>query len=141
MKLWILQLKDFADTDQFQEKECQVWALLNVRMKRLIFFKICQAEFHHNNVDHCTRLCHASSVAALVENVGSAAVAATFNEIENADVAIVIGADQLEPSSCRNLFQTVAKRGKIDRYGPSRAGAEKSPRICCNFDQVQMFPC
>ena len=38
----------------------------------------------------------ASSVAALMENVGSAAVTATFNEIENADVAIVIGANPIE---------------------------------------------
>ena len=51
--------------------------------------------FRSNNVDHCTRLCHASSVAALMENVGSGAVTATFNEIENADVAIVIGANPI----------------------------------------------
>ncbi|WP_292292815.1 2Fe-2S iron-sulfur cluster-binding protein, partial [Marivita sp.] len=52
-----------------------------------LFQKFIRQGFGHNNVDHCTRLCHASSVAALLENVGSGAVTATFNEIENADVA------------------------------------------------------
>ena len=61
-----------------------------------LFQKFIRQGFGHNNVDHCTRLCHASSVAALLENVGSGAVTATFNEIENADVAIVIGANPIE---------------------------------------------
>ena len=37
-----------------------------------LFQKLIRQGFGHNNVDHCTRLCHASSVAALMENVGSA---------------------------------------------------------------------
>lgn len=61
-----------------------------------LFQKLIRQGFGHNNVDHCTRLCHASSVAALMENVGSGAVTATFNEIRNADVAIVIGANPVE---------------------------------------------
>ncbi|MGR3571573.1 2Fe-2S iron-sulfur cluster-binding protein, partial [Brevirhabdus sp.] len=44
-----------------------------------LFQKLIRQGFGHNNVDHCTRLCHASSVAALIENVGSGAVTATFN--------------------------------------------------------------
>src|SRR5580704_15224774 len=44
-----------------------------------LFQKLVRAGFGSNNVDHCTRLCHASSVAALLEGVGSAAVTATFN--------------------------------------------------------------
>lgn len=61
-----------------------------------LFQKMIRQGFGHNNVDHCTRLCHASSVAALMENVGSGAVTATFNEIENADVAIAIGCNPIE---------------------------------------------
>ena len=47
--------------------------------------------FGTNNVDHCTRLCHASSVAALFEGVGSGAVSTTYGDIINADVAILGG--------------------------------------------------
>jgi formate dehydrogenase major subunit len=35
-----------------------------------LFQKLVRTGFGSNNVDHCTRLCHASSVAALLENIG-----------------------------------------------------------------------
>ncbi len=77
-----------------------------------LFQKLIRTGFGHNNVDHCTRLCHASSVAALLENVGSGAVTATFNEIENADVAIVIGANPTENHPvAATYFKQFAKRG------------------------------
>lgn len=77
-----------------------------------LFQKLIRQGFGHNNVDHCTRLCHASSVAALLENVGSGAVTATFNEIENADVAIVIGANPIENHPvAATYFKQFAKRG------------------------------
>jgi len=77
-----------------------------------LFQKLIRQGFAHNNVDHCTRLCHASSVAALMENVGSAAVTATFNEIENADVAIVIGANPTENHPvAATFFKQFTKRG------------------------------
>jgi formate dehydrogenase major subunit len=77
-----------------------------------LFQKLIRQGFGHNNVDHCTRLCHASSVAALMENVGSGAVTATFNEIENADVAIVIGANPIENHPvAATYFKQFTKRG------------------------------
>ncbi|SEW40799.1 formate dehydrogenase major subunit [Cognatiyoonia koreensis] len=77
-----------------------------------LFQKFIRQGFGHNNVDHCTRLCHASSVAALMENVGSGAVTATFNEIENADVAIVIGANPVENHPvAATYFKQFTKRG------------------------------
>ena len=77
-----------------------------------LFQKFIRQGFGHNNVDHCTRLCHASSVAALMENVGSAAVTATFNEIENADVAIVIGSNPCgNHPVAATYFKQFAKRG------------------------------
>ena len=77
-----------------------------------LFQKLIRQGFGHNNVDHCTRLCHASSVAALMENVGSGAVTASFNEIENADVAIVIGANPVENHPvAATYFKQFAKRG------------------------------
>ena len=39
-----------------------------------LFQKLVRTGFGTNNVDHCTRLCHASSVAALLEGIGSGAV-------------------------------------------------------------------
>ncbi|WP_274427126.1 formate dehydrogenase subunit alpha [Chelativorans sp. YIM 93263] len=57
-----------------------------------LFQKLVRQGFGTNNVDHCTRLCHASSVVALMEGVGSGAVSAPFNDAMKADCIIVIGA-------------------------------------------------
>ncbi|MBI1776605.1 MAG: formate dehydrogenase subunit alpha [Proteobacteria bacterium] len=58
-----------------------------------LFQKLVRTGFGTNNVDHCTRLCHASSVAALMETIGSGAVTAPVSECANADVIVVIGAN------------------------------------------------
>ncbi|MGK7312026.1 MAG: formate dehydrogenase subunit alpha [Candidatus Longimicrobiales bacterium M2_2A_002] len=58
-----------------------------------LFQKLIRAGFGTNNVDHCTRLCHASSVAALLEMIGSGAVSNPFADVQFADVFIVIGAN------------------------------------------------
>jgi len=61
-----------------------------------LFQKLVRTAFRNNNVDHCTRLCHASSVAALLEGIGSGAVTAPFTAALDADVILVIGANPVE---------------------------------------------
>ena len=92
-----------------------------------LFQKFIRQGFEHNNVDHCTRLCHASSVAALLENVGSGAVTATFNEIENADVAIVIGANPTEnhPVAATYFKQFTKRGGKLIVMDPRGQGLKR----------------
>ncbi|ANQ86200.1 hypothetical protein dqs_3172 [Azoarcus olearius] len=58
-----------------------------------LFQKLVRTGFGTHNVDHCTRLCHASSVAALLEGIGSGAVSNPVRDVEIADLAIVIGAN------------------------------------------------
>jgi formate dehydrogenase major subunit len=58
-----------------------------------LFQKLVRTGFGSNNVDHCTRLCHASSVAALLEGIGSGAVSNPVMDVEHAEVIIVIGAN------------------------------------------------
>lgn len=58
-----------------------------------LFQKLVRTGFGTNNVDHCTRLCHASSVAALLEGIGSGAVTAPFSTVSHSDVIVVIGAN------------------------------------------------
>jgi formate dehydrogenase major subunit len=58
-----------------------------------LFQKLVRTGFGSNNVDHCTRLCHASSVAALLEGVGSGAVSNPVRDVEHADLIIVIGSN------------------------------------------------
>jgi formate dehydrogenase major subunit len=61
-----------------------------------LFQKLVRTGFGTNNVDHCTRLCHASSVAALLEGIGSGAVSNPVRDVQHADVLMIIGAN---PSS------------------------------------------
>jgi len=58
-----------------------------------LFQKLVRTGFGSNNVDHCTRLCHASSVAALLEGIGSGAVSNPVMDVARAEVVIVIGAN------------------------------------------------
>ncbi|NUA28063.1 formate dehydrogenase subunit alpha [Cupriavidus basilensis] len=58
-----------------------------------LFQKLVRTGFGSNNVDHCTRLCHASSVAALLEGIGSGAVSNPVMDVARAQVVIVIGAN------------------------------------------------
>ena len=92
-----------------------------------LFQKLIRQGFKHNNVDHCTRLCHASSVSALIENVGSGAVTATFNEIENADVAIIIGANPIEnhPVAATYFKQFTKRGGKLIVMDPRGQGMKR----------------
>ncbi len=77
-----------------------------------LFQKLIRTAFHTNNVDHCTRLCHASSVAALMECVSSGAVSAPFTAAKDAECIIVIGANpaQNHPVAA-TFFKQAAKRG------------------------------
>ena len=77
-----------------------------------LFQKLVRAGFGTNNVDHCTRLCHASSVAGLLEGIGSGAVTAPFMAVEDSDVIVVIGANPTENHPvAATFFKNAVKRG------------------------------
>jgi formate dehydrogenase major subunit len=74
--------------------------------------KLVRTGFGTNNVDHCTRLCHASSVAALLENIGSGAVTASFAECRNAEAIIIIGANPtVNHPVAATFIKNAAQRG------------------------------
>ena len=78
-----------------------------------LFQKLVRAGFGTNNVDHCTRLCHASSVAALMETINSGAVTAPFFECANSDTIVVIGANPaVNHPVAATFFKNAAKAGK-----------------------------
>ncbi|NIA69230.1 formate dehydrogenase subunit alpha [Pelagibius litoralis] len=77
-----------------------------------LFQKLIRTAFHTNNVDHCTRLCHASSVAALMEGIGSGAVTAPFTAAKDSDCMIIIGARPAQNHPVAATFlKNAAKRG------------------------------
>jgi formate dehydrogenase major subunit len=77
-----------------------------------LFQKFIRQGFGTNNVDHCTRLCHASSVAALMEGLNSGAVTAPFTAAKDSDCIIVIGARPAENHPVAATYlKNAAKRG------------------------------
>jgi formate dehydrogenase major subunit len=77
-----------------------------------LFQKLVRTGFGSNNVDHCTRLCHASSVSALLEGVGSAAVSNQVNDVEHAGLIFVIGSNPTANHPvAATWMKNAAKRG------------------------------
>ena len=93
-----------------------------------LFQKLVRVGFGNNNVDHCTRLCHASSVTALTQTIGSGSVTSPVSEIKNAEVALIIGARPCQNHPVAATFiKNAAKNGtkliiadprgnELDRY-------------------------
>ncbi|MEJ2502021.1 MAG: molybdopterin-dependent oxidoreductase, partial [Gemmatimonadota bacterium] len=85
-----------------------------------LFQKLIRAGFGTNNVDHCTRLCHASSVAALLEMIGSGAVSNPFADVQHSDVFIVIGANPTvnHPVAATFMKNAIAAGAKLILMDP-----------------------
>src|ERR1700722_3247983 len=78
-----------------------------------LFQKLVRTGFGSNNVDHCTRLCHASSVAALMEGLNSGAVTAPFSAALDAEVIMIIGPNPAinHPVAATFIKNAVKQRG------------------------------
>ncbi|MHC8441353.1 MAG: formate dehydrogenase subunit alpha [Candidatus Eutrophobiaceae bacterium] len=91
-----------------------------------LFQKLVRTGFGSNNVDHCTRMCHASSVAAMLETIGSAAVSNQVEDGTDAEVIIVIGArPDINHPVAATFIKNAAQRGSklivIEPYGSELA--------------------
>jgi formate dehydrogenase major subunit len=100
-----------------------------------LFQKLIRAGFGTNNVDHCTRLCHASSVAALFEGVGSGAVSTTYGDIVNADVAILAGTNTTANHPvASSFFKQARRRGtKLIVVDPRRERIADHADVVCQI--------
>ncbi|MBC6497824.1 MAG: formate dehydrogenase subunit alpha [Alphaproteobacteria bacterium GM7ARS4] len=100
-----------------------------------LFQKLVRTGFGNNNVDHCTRLCHASSVAALMEGIGSGAVTAPVSEVKNADVAIIIGARpaQNHPVAATFIKNAAVRGTQLIVLDPRRNELERYARHHVQF--------
>ncbi|MFZ9195778.1 MAG: formate dehydrogenase subunit alpha, partial [Burkholderiales bacterium] len=87
-----------------------------------LFQKLVRTGFGSNNVDHCTRLCHASSVAALMEAVSSGAVSNQVNDVAHAEVIFLIGANPLSnhPVAATWIKNAVKNGAKLIYADPRR---------------------
>ncbi len=92
-----------------------------------LFQKLVRTGFGTNNVDHCTRLCHAASVAALLEGIGSGAVTAPFTAAREAEVIVVIGARPTEnhPVAATYLKDAAARGAALVTMDPRGSALDR----------------
>ena len=96
--------------------------------------KMIRTGFGTNNVDHCTRLCHASSVVALLEGIGSGAVTAPFTACADSDVVIVIGANPTENHPvAATFFKQASKTKTLIVMDPRQNGLARHARHVLQF--------
>lgn len=88
-----------------------------------LFQKLVRTGFGTNNVDHCTRLCHASSVSALLEGIGSGAVSNPVMDVTRAEVIVVIGANPTvnHPVAATWIKNAVKNGAKLIVMDPRRS--------------------
>ncbi len=100
-----------------------------------LFQKLVRTGFGTNNVDHCTRLCHASSVVALLECIGSGAVTAPFTTVKDADVIVVIGANPTENHPvAATYFKQAAKLGTLIVMDPRGQALKRHAKHMLQFN-------
>ncbi len=91
-------------------------------------------------LDHCARLCHSSTVAALAASFGRGAMTNHFNDIANSDCILIIGSNaaEMHPISFKWVTKAMEKGAKLisadprftrtssraDIYAPFRPGTD-----------------
>ncbi len=100
-----------------------------------LFQKLVRTGFGSHNVDHCTRMCHASSVAALLEGIGSGAVSNPVMDVLRAEVLIVIGANPTvnHPVAASFVKNAVRAGTKLILMDPRRGELARHAQHCLQF--------
>jgi formate dehydrogenase major subunit len=100
-----------------------------------LFQKLVRTGFGNNNVDHCTRLCHASSVAALLEGIGSGSVSNPVMDVTLAEVVIVIGANPTvnHPVAATWIKNAIKNGTKLVVCDPRRSDLARSAHRYLQF--------
>ena len=101
-----------------------------------LFQKLVRTGFGSNNVDHCTRLCHASSVAALMEGINSGAVSNQVRDVANAEVLFVIGANPTmnHPVAATWMKNAVKRGAKLIVADPRRSDLARHATYYLQFN-------
>jgi formate dehydrogenase major subunit len=101
-----------------------------------LFQKLVRTGFGSNNVDHCTRLCHASSVAALMEGLNSGAVSNQVRDVANAEVLFVIGANPTmnHPVAATWMKNAVRRGAKLIVADPRRSDLARHATYYLQFN-------
>ncbi|MFA4964253.1 MAG: formate dehydrogenase subunit alpha [Thermoleophilia bacterium] len=87
-----------------------------------VFQKFMRAVIGTQSVDHCARLCHASTVTGLRQSLGSGAMTNSFVDIEEADAILIVGSNTSEahPIAALHIKQALRRGAKMIVIDPRR---------------------
>lgn len=87
-----------------------------------LMMKLARAVLQTNNIDHCARLCHSSTVVGLARAFGSGAMTNSIEEIEKAEVILVTGSNTTEqhPEIGSRIIRRVLKGAKLILVDPRK---------------------
>lgn len=88
-----------------------------------LFQKFFRQILKSNNIDHCARLCHASTIAGLARTIGSAAMSNSLKEIEEiSDCILVTGTNvsESQPVTFYKIRKAVQRGAKLIVIDPRK---------------------
>ena len=90
--------------------------------ENFLMMKFARVVIGTNDVDHCARLCHASTVAGLAKAFGSGAMTNSIEEIENSDCILITGSNTTEqhPLVARYIMRAKEKGAKLIVVDPRK---------------------
>jgi formate dehydrogenase alpha subunit len=94
--------------------------------------KLYRAAFRTNNVDHCTRLCHAGSVVALQKAIASSAMSNTAAEVIKSDCFIVTGSNTSE----NHPIIALQMKAAVEKYGAKMIVVDPRRMDLCDFAEM-----
>ena len=93
-----------------------------------LMMKLARAVFGTNNIDHCARLCHASTVAGLAATMGSGAMTNSVDDFDKADCFLVTGSDttgQHPLIGSRIIKSVLDRKAKLLLFDPRKIRLSK----------------
>ncbi len=83
--------------------------------ENFLLMKLARAGYGTNNIDHCARLCHSSTVTGLLETLGSGAMTNSLSCFEETELIFVIGSNTTEqhPLIGSRILQAVQRGAKL----------------------------
>ncbi len=96
-----------------------------------LMMKFARAVLGTNNIDHCARLCHSSTVGGLASAFGSGAMTNSISEIADARVIFVIGSNTTEqhPMIAMHMLEAVDRGATLIVADPRRTKIAELSRI------------
>ena len=103
--------------------------------ENFLLMKLARAVIGTNNVDHCARLCHASTVAGLGISFGSGAMTNSIPEFEDSDCILIAGSNTIEqhPLIGSRIIKAREKGAKVIFIDPRRTPMARHADIYLQF--------